>query len=637
MGFQFILSPLQIINIVLPDLSPEIAVALPKAQQRPVLCDNRRHMSRKALYSKEGFIKRQILWILCTVYVFLSILLFINQSSAYEEAAEGDKFFISGTIMDSHKEPVKDVRIKVLVNGQPQKIMGKYKLIEETKTSSQGTYLVEFRLQPGQINTACVQLEIFKPSYRKTKVELKKEDLAQKGQSFYAVKDVEMQRILSPAFYIATCIFLLAYLAISFELLHRTIAAMIGAAIMLLVTYTIGTLNPDFQILSFERAIHAIDMNVIFLLMGMMIIVGVLKHTGVFQWCAYMSFKLARGKVMILAIISIFFVAGTSALLDNVTTMLLYTPVTIEIALALKISPLILLIPEIMASNVGGAATLIGDPPNIMIGSYTGITFMQFVINLTLVCIIAMVALTIYTKFFYSKDYSKAKIEDIDGFIAFLREEYKITDRTLLGYGLFIMGLVVSFFFTHGYWHMEVSIPALFGAGLLFSYGILTKKVKMLELIEKDIEWMTLLFFIFLFIIVGAVEETGLLALIADWVLHLSKGNLVAAICLILWVSAIMSAFVDNIPFTATMLPITAYLTKVIPGAAESNVLWWALALGACLGGNGTIIGASANVVTVGIAEAAGYHISFFSFMKYAFFYMLISVAICNVWLLIFY
>jgi Na+/H+ antiporter NhaD/arsenite permease-like protein len=193
------------------------------------------------------------------------------------------------------------------------------------------------------------------------------------------------------------------------------------------------------------------------------------------------------------------------------------------------------------------------------------------------------------------------------------------------------MGLVVSFFITHGYWHMEVSIPALFGAGLLFSYGILTKKVKMLELIEKDIEWMTLLFFIFLFIIVGAVEETGLLALIADWVLHLSKGNLVATICLILWVSAIMSAFVDNIPFTATKLPITAYLTKVIPGATESNALWWALALGVCLSGNGTIIGASANVVTVGIAEAAGHHISFFGFMKYAFFYMLISVAICNV------
>ena len=244
--------------------------------------------------------------------------------------------------------------------------------------------------------------------------------------------------------------------------------------------------------------------------------------------------------------------------------------------------------------------------------------------------------IVMYSKFFYGKKYSKGKVEDVDTFIAKLREEYKITDKTLLGYGLFITALVIAFFITHGYWHMEVCIPALFGAGLLFTYSIITKKVKMLELIEKDIEWTTLLFFIFLFMVVGAVEETGLLALIADWVLKLSKGNLVAAICMVLWVSAIMSAFIDNIPFTATMLPITAYLTKVIPGA-ESNVLWWALSLGACLGGNGTIIGASANVVTMGIAEAAGHPIRFFAFMKYAFVYMLISVAICNAWLLLFY
>jgi Na+/H+ antiporter NhaD/arsenite permease-like protein len=412
---------------------------------------------------------------------------------------------------------------------------------------------------------------------------------------------------------------------------------MLGAALMLLITYTFGTLNSEYHIISFERAMQAIDMNVIFLLMGMMIIVGVLKHTGVFQWCAYISFKLARGNVMMLAIISMIFIAVTSAFLDNVTTMLLYTPVLIEIALALKISPLTLLIPGIMASNVGGTATLIGDPPNIMIGSYTGFTFMMFVQNLTLVCILATVALIIYNKFFYSKAYAKGKVEDVDRFIAQLREQYKITDRTLLGYGLFVVALVVSFFLTHGYWHMEVCIPALAGAGILFTYSILKKKVKMLELIEKDIEWTTLLFFIFLFVIVGSVEETGLLSWIADQVLDLSGGELVKAVALILWVSAIMSAFVDNIPFTATMLPITAYLTKVIPGAADDNVLWWALALGACLGGNGTMIGASANVVTVGIAEAAGYKISFFGFMKYAFVYMLISVAICHAWLLIFY
>jgi Na+/H+ antiporter NhaD/arsenite permease-like protein len=583
------------------------------------------------------YLREKKIVIFCLVFLISSFLFSVITSFASEELAGSDIFYVSGTIMDSHKEPIKEAHIKVLVNGQPQHVMIKNEWVDETETSSHGTYQAQFMLLKGQIGISDVQLEVFKPSYQKTKITLKKEDFAQKGQTFYTVKDINMPRVLGPVFYIATAVFLLTYLAISFDLLHRTIAAMMGAAIMLLLTYTIGTINPDYQIITFERAMSVIDMNVIFLLMGMMIIVGVLKHTGIFQWCAYMSFKLARGNVFILSVISMIFIATTSAFLDNVTTMLLYTPVLIEISLALKISPLILLIPGVMASNVGGTATLIGDPPNIMIGSYTGLTFMEFVYNLAPVCIIAVIALILYIKFYYGKDYSKAKVEDIDAFIAFLREEYKITDKTLLGYGIFVMGLVISFFITQGYFHMEVSIPALFGAGMLFTYGILSKKINMLELIEKDIEWMTLLFFIFLFIVVGAVEETGLLSLIADRVLDLSQGNLMAAICLILWVSAIMSAFVDNIPFTATMLPITSYLTNAIPGAAESNVLWWALSLGACLGGNGTMIGASANVVTLGIAEAAGHHIRFFDFMKHAFVYMLISVAICNVWLLVFY
>ena len=577
--------------------------------------------------------KRQILWLFAIALVILSCLFSVNLSFAFEEGAKSGTFYISGTIMNSHKEPVKEAHIKVFVNGKPQKII---KEMDETETSSYGTYHAEFKLPSGWIDTSSIRLEISKPSYRKTMVELRKEDFAEKGLRFDAVKDVELLRTLGPAFYVATAIFLLAYIAISFELLHRTIATMTGAATMLVITYTIGTLNPDYRILSFERAVQTIDMNVIFLLMGMMIIVGILKHTGVFQWFAYMSFKLARGNIMILSAISMVFIAITSALLDNVTTMLLYTPVMIEIALALKISPLILLIPGVMASNVGGTTTLIGDPPNIMIGSFTGLTFLEFVYNLTLVCIVAAIALVIYSRFYYGKDYSKAKVENLDKFIALLKEEHKITDKALLGYGLFITALVVALFITHGYWHMEVSIPALFGAGMLLTYSILMKKIKMLDLIGKDIEWTTLLFFIFLFMLVGSVEETGLLALIADWVLKVSKGNLVAAVCVILWVSAIMSAFIDNIPFTAAMLPITAYLTKLIPGA-ESNVLWWALSLGACLGGNGTIIGASANVVTMDICEAAGHHISFFGFMKYAFVYMLISVAICNVWLLVFY
>jgi Na+/H+ antiporter NhaD/arsenite permease-like protein len=203
-----------------------------------------------------------------------------------------------------------------------------------------------------------------------------------------------------------------------------------------------------------------------------------------------------------------------------------------------------------------------------------------------------------------------------------------------LAYGLGVLGFAVFLFVSHGYWHMEVSVAALMGASVLLTIAILKQKVNMIEIIEKDIEWPTLMFFIFLFIIVGAVEESGLLALIADWILELSKGNFVAACSLIIWVAAIMSAFVDNIPFTATMLPIVAYLSAVIPDSG--NTLWWALALGACFGGNGTIIGASANVVTLGIAEARGYRITFGGFMKTAFPFMLLSVLIAHVWLLIF-
>ena len=225
-------------------------------------------------------------------------------------------------------------------------------------------------------------------------------------------------------------------------------------------------------------------------------------------------------------------------------------------------------------------------------------------------------------------------VENVSKYINDLKEKYPITDPILLTYGLAILGFVVFLFLSHGYWHMEVSVAALMGASVLFTVAILTGKVNLIELIEKDIEWPTLMFFIFLFMLVGAVESSGLLALIADWILKLSAGNFVVACSLIIWVAAIMSAFVDNIPFTATMLPIVAYLSTVIPGS--ENTLWWALALGACFGGNGTIIGASANVVTMGIAESRGYRISFGGFMKTAFPFMIISVLIAHAWLLIF-
>ncbi|MFH1350175.1 MAG: ArsB/NhaD family transporter [Pseudomonadota bacterium] len=546
-------------------------------------------------------------------------------ASAHKELPDGDTINLSGIILDNHKEPIGEAEVLILVNG---------KEVDRIETASAGKYVSRFQVEKGKIETSTIHIEAHKTSFKSQTLEFKGDELAGKGGHYYISEDITMPRVLGSAFWISTVVFILAYVLIAFEVLHRTIAAMLGAALMLLISYTIGTINPDFHIFSFERAIRSIDMNVIFLLMGMMIIVGVLKHTGVFQWCAYFAYKLAKGKVFLLMIYLMTFTAVASAFLDNVTTMLLLTGVAIEIAVSLAINPLTILIPLVLASNIGGTATLIGDPPNIMIGSYAGLTFMDFVIALALVCAVSMVALFAFSKLIWGKGYSSAKVENVQEFIQELKTKYQVTDPALLTYGLAILGFTVFLFLSHGYWHMEVSVAALMGASVLLTVAILTQKVNMIELVEKDIEWPTLMFFIFLFIIVGAVEESGLLALIADWILELSKGNFVAACSLILWVAAIMSAFVDNIPFTATMLPIVAYLSTVIPGA--ENTLWWALALGACFGGNGTIIGASANVVTMGIAESRGYRISFIGFMKTAFPFMIISVLIAHAWLLIF-
>lgn len=593
----------------------------------------------------EKWFSERTVGVSCRILVILlvwAVLFPALASSAQKEAGHSDHFQLKlfGKVLNPHSSGVPGVAVQVLPGGET---LGGAEPTDHGQSSNtflttgDGSYQALLWLRKDLVGPGTVlEITASKPGFSRTSLAVPIQALAQSGTQLLANVDMKIERKIGPAFWIATIVFGLAYILISFELLHRTMAAMLGASVMLVISYTLGTINPEYHILSYESAVKAIDMNVILLLMGMMIIVGILKHTGIFQWCAYKCYQLARGNIVLLAIILMSFTAVASAFLDNVTTMLLLTPVTIEIAVSLGIAPLALLIPEILASNIGGTATLIGDPPNIMIGSFAGLTFVEFMQNLAPVCVVVMIILFIYAKFVFDKQFSKAKVQDIQKFIDQLREEYKITDSTLLGVGLIVMGIVVALFLTHGLWHMEVSIAALFGASLLFTFGLLTKKVNMLEVIEKDIEWTTLLFFMFLFMLVGGVEEAGLLDIVADWVLSLSQGNLVISICLVLWVSAIMSAFVDNIPFTATMLPIVAYLTQVIPGA-ESGVLWWALAFGACFGGNGTMIGASANVVTLGISESAGHPIRFFAFMKLAFPFMLVSVAIANVWLLLAY
>jgi len=549
-------------------------------------------------------------------------LFFILTLSLNAQAANYDKVIISGQVKTIQGDGIKDVELNLYLDGKPCKVK------KELKTSEKGSFLIELNLLQNKAKETKIGIELRKPGYKSVIKELKGETLASQGNTYYGHLEAFLTRQVGMAFYLSGAILILAYIFIAFELTHRTLAAFMGAALMLFITYTFGTFDSNYFILSFEDAINAIDFNVIFLLMGMMIIVSVMRMTGIFQWIAYKSYQLSKGNIWHLVVILVVVTGIASTFLDNVTTMLLLTPVSIEIALVLGINPLALLIPEVLSSNIGGTATLIGDPPNIMIGSYAHLTFNDFIINLTPVVIIAILALIIFIKFYYGKEFKKVKIEDVEGLLKRLREEYKITDTKLLKFSLIILGFVILLFLIHGMLHMEASIAPMIGAATL----LLISKVDIIKMLE-EVEWPTLVFFMMLFIIVGGAEQTGLIQVIADMIKTLSAGNLVIAILLVIWISAMISSIIDNIPFTATMLPVVAYLTQTIPGA-KNNVLWWALALGICFGGNGTLIGASANIVTIGMLERAGHPVTFFNFLKVGMPILIITSIIASLWLI---
>jgi Na+/H+ antiporter NhaD/arsenite permease-like protein len=566
------------------------------------------------------------------VVLLLTGLLAGSALAAPAPTPPGDRLTVSGLVTNPMGKGLKEVEVELLMQGQPVKPQG-----AEIVTGKPGSFVAEYSFPAGTLMSGSwVELKAAKPSWepvppKPVKIVETGVD-AQGNRLFQANVNLTMQRTMTVGFWIAAIVLLLVYVVISLELMHRTLVSMLGAALIIFITYTAGHWDKSFYIISFEDAMAAIDLNVVFLLLGMMLFVGVLKKTGMFQFLAYKAYALARGNIFVLSLVLQVITAIVSAFLDNVTTMLLVLPVTIEIAVTLKINPLTLLVPEAFASNVGGTATLIGDPPNILIGSYAGITFGQFVQNLSLICAISLAASSLFLLWWNKKHYLQAEVGDVNRTIAYLKEQYKITNKNLMVQGLMLLGFTILLFALHGIFHMQVSVAALIGSLLL----IAVSREDIVELLEKEVEWPTLIFFIGLFMVIAGAEETGLIQMIANWVKDISKGNLTAAIIIVLWVSAIASAFIDNIPFTATMLPIIAFLNVTIPGA-ESGVLWWSLSLGACLGGNGTMIGASANVVTVGLAEKAGYHISFLEYMKACWWPMMITVTICMVYLLVAY
>lgn len=410
-------------------------------------------------------------------------------------------------------------------------------------------------------------------------------------------------------------VFSLTYLTIISEKLNRTSVAIFGAVMMLI-------LNVEIQ----ERAFEHIDLNTIFLLIGMMIIVNIMKKTGIFAYTAIRIAKLAKGDPWRIIVMFSLLTAISSALLDNVTTILLVAPVTLVIADTLRLNPIPFLIPEVLLANIGGTATLIGDPPNIMIGSATGLGFNDFIVNLAPVVVIIIIVSMVVLKFVYGKSIKcdprhRKSILEMD-------EKLAIKNKPLLIKSLVVLSLTLLGFLLHQALGYESATVALFGAGLL----MLISKIDPEEILH-DVEWPTIFFFAALFVLVGALEDIGVIEFLASKLLDLTKGNVLFTAMLVLWVSAIASAFLDNIPFVATMIPLIKGLGEL--GGMEIGPLWWALALGACLGGNGTMIGASANVIVGGLLEKHGYRISFIEFMKIGFPMMLLSVAISTVYVFI--
>jgi Na+/H+ antiporter NhaD/arsenite permease-like protein len=563
-------------------------------------------------------------WLLLVLAVALAITLGAtgreSLSRAQEpglETTEGPS--VSGHVLDPLGEPVHDAEIVALAGGGQE-------TVAETASQGDGSYLLDLP----QGHYEALTIEISRPHFESHEIELEPAAMSRlnAGQPV-RVEDVTLERRITAGFWVATLSFVLVLLLIALERLHKTTAALLGVALVLGTSFVGGALSPDLFIFDFERALSYVDFDVIFLVLGMMIVIAVIEETGIFQWMAYQAYRLSGGRIWLLVTILIAITAVASALLDNVTTMLLMAPITIQIALTLGLNPLTLLIPEVLASNVGGISTLIGTPTNILIGSYAGLGFNDFLLKLTPGVVAALVVLVLYVVLRYRRSFAAAGGELSDAMRQRLKESGRITQPAKLRKAGTIFGFMLLLFVVGDTIHLVPAVTAIMGA------------VAMLLWVSPDIEemlhvvdWTTLMFFIALFITVGALQEVGLISIIATGIGDLVGDNLTAAILVLVWSAALLSGVIDNIPFAATMLPVVAYLTRTVPGA-ESGVLWFGLSVGAAMGGNSTLIGASPNLVTAGISERAGFRITYLDFLKVGLPATIVTVIVGTLWLFI--
>jgi Na+/H+ antiporter NhaD/arsenite permease-like protein len=555
----------------------------------------------------------------------VGVLVVWSGDSDTTTAAAAGVVSITGEVVDPQGEPIRGAEVHLSTSGTDQEVVGN--LIPETQPN--GTYVIN--LEPRIADALqSLSLQLARPHFETVDYELTESQIQElHNHESIRVPTLTMKRRITAGFWVASLTFAGVLILIAFERLHNTMAALLGVAIIFVTSFVGGAITPDLFIFGFQRALEFVDFDVIFLVMGMMIVISVIEETGIFQWLAYQSYRLSRGRAWLLVAILMIITAIASALLDNVTTMLLMTPMTIQIALALGMNPLTLLIPEILASNIGGISTLIGTPTNIMIGSFANIGFNDFVANLTPGVLLAQVLLTGYVLLRYRKQFFAQGEGPSDSLLEMLRDSGQITEPDTLKRAGFVFVVMVIFFVIGERFHLVPAVTALVGAVVMLlwvSPGV--------EEMLKVVDWTTLMFFIALFMVVGAIQEVGLISMIAVGISNVVGESLTTTILVLVWSAALLSGVIANIPFTAAMLPVVGFLSRTVPGAT-SNVLFYGLSIGSAMGGNSSLIGASANLVTAGIAERAGYKITYIEFLKVGLPATVITVAMGTLWLFI--
>ncbi|MBN1681584.1 MAG: hypothetical protein JW966_14995 [Anaerolineae bacterium] len=555
-----------------------------------------------------------LLCLLCAVG-----LLVPGPDSAHGQGDGQEQSTLLGFLLTEQGQAIAEAEIEVFLDGEEEPVV-------TAESHEDGLWEAALPRPPEQ----SVEIEVIHPHYNTWTYELEPEEVAvlSQGESVN-LGEVNLDYSYTLGFWVASLTFLAVLLLIAFEKMPNATAALFGVAVVFAVTFFGSKLLSDLYVFNFERALTYINWEVIFLVMGMMIVVSVIEGTGLFQWLAFMAYRWSRGQPVILVVVLVIITTLASALLDNVTTMLLMVPITLEIAIALNLPPTSLLIPEIMASNIGGITTLIGTPTNILIGAYAKISFNDFLVNQTIGVLLALITMTLYVLWHFRAVFSQVEKGISPTLYAKLEQNAKIKDINVLRKSLLVFALTIVVFAMGEGLEMVPAVTALLAATVMLVW-VETDVHKMLNLVD----WTTLVFFMALFMLVGAIQEVGLIGTIAGFMGDVVGNNLYAGVFVITLGVGFLSFSIANIPLAASMLPVVEYLSGNISGAVSSKILYYGLSMGSAMGGNGFLIGGETNLMTAGIAERAGYPLSFGKFARVSIPVTILTLIVGSLWLL---